>query len=206
MWREIKDELCDDVEKLTVGDVTDAANFMGAVIDDRAFAKHVAAIDAAKADPTCTVLAGGTYDSTTGLFVRPTIIEAEDPQHELFRTEYFGPILAIYVYPDGQFEQMASHIANTSTYALTGAVFSRDRQAIDQASVVLQNAAGNFYINDKPTGAVVGQQPFGGARASGTNDKAGSPDNLRRWTSVRAIKENLNPPQNHLHPHQGASS
>ena len=203
LWSAIRDDLCGAVESLTMGDVTDPSHFMGAVIDERAYRKHAAAIDAAHADDVCTVLAGGTYDDADGWFVRPTIVEIDTPEHAMFDTEYFGPILAVHVYEDDEFEAMATHIADTSTYALTGAVFATDRVALHRGTVLLRNAAGNFYLNDKPTGAVVGQQPFGGARASGTNDKAGAPDNLRRWTSVRAIKENLDPPREHLHPHQG---
>lgn len=204
LWTQVRDDLCSAIDSLTMGDVTDPSNFMGAVIDGHAYRKHVAAIDAAHADPACEVLAGGKYDATEGWFVRPTLVQVDALDHEMFSTEYFGPILAVYVYEDDAFNVVAAHVAD-SAYALTGAVFGTDRAAICQATELLRNAAGNFYVNDKPTGAVVGQQPFGGARASGTNDKAGSADNLRRWTSVRTIKENFDPPREHVHPHQGLS-
>jgi 1-pyrroline-5-carboxylate dehydrogenase len=147
------------------------------------------------------VLAGGTADDSEGFFVRPTVIECSDPAHEVFTTEYFGPILGVHVYPDEKFDEVVAQAESIAPYALTGAIFATDRAAIDRASHALRFAAGNFYINDKPTGAVVGQQPFGGARASGTNDKAGSWQNLVRWVSPRTIKETFVPPTDHTYPH-----
>jgi 1-pyrroline-5-carboxylate dehydrogenase len=187
-----------------MGDVSsDLSLFMGAVIDARAFAKHAAAIDRARATPSISVLAGGHYDDTDGFFVRPTVLECADPADEVFTTEYFGPILAVHVYPDEGYEQVLSQAADIAPYALTGAVLATDRTAIAQATETLRYSAGNFYINDKPTGAVVGQQPFGGARASGTDDKAGSIFNLIRWVSARAIKELFVPPTDYRYPHMG---
>jgi 1-pyrroline-5-carboxylate dehydrogenase len=203
VWNQVRDDLAAETDALAVGDVTDFRNFMGAVIDDRAFAKHRAAIDRAHADPTITVLAGGTYDDSVGYFVRPTILECTDPTNQVFTTEYFGPILAVYVYDDVDFERVIDEIDSATPYGLTGAVIARDRAAVAHASAALRFAAGNFYVNDKPTGAVVGQQPFGGARGSGTNDKAGSPLNLLRWTSPRVIKETFVPPTHHRYPHMG---
>ena len=176
---------------------------MGAVIDDRAFAKHEAAIARAKATRGLEIVAGGQTDDSVGYFVRPTIITATNPADEIFTTEYFGPILAVHVYDDERWEQVVHQLEGVSSYALTGAVISQDRTALAWASETLRFAAGNFYVNDKPTGAVVGQQPFGGGRASGTNDKAGAATNLLRWTSPRSIKETFVPPTQHLHPHQG---
>ena len=186
-----------------MGDVTDLSNFMGAVIDDRAFAKHKAAIDRAHATSHLDVVAGGTYDDSVGYFVRPTIVESTDPSDEMFTTEYFGPILAVHVYPDRQYAKVLEQMESVAPYALTGAIIAQDRAVVADALHRLRFAAGNFYINDKPTGAVVGQQPFGGGRASGTNDKAGSAANLLRWTSVRSIKENFVPPTQHTYPHMG---
>ncbi|MDP3894934.1 L-glutamate gamma-semialdehyde dehydrogenase, partial [Nocardioides sp.] len=174
VWQRMRDQLVDETEGLVVGDVRDLGNFMGAVIDDRAFAKHKAAIDRAHADPSITVIAGGTYDDSVGYFVRPTILECTDPENEVFTTEYFGPILAVHVYDDADYHAVLAQMESASPYGLTGAVIAQDRTAINHASDALRFAAGNFYVNDKPTGAVVGQQPFGGARGSGTNDKAGS--------------------------------
>jgi len=173
------------------------------VIDDRAFAKHAAALDMMKNDPACTVIAGGTCDDSEGFFVRPTVVECTDPTHEVFTTEYFGPILSVYVYDDADFESVVTQAESASPYALTGSIFATDRRAVEWASHALRFGAGNFYINDKPTGAVVGQQPFGGARASGTNDKAGSILNLLRWTSPRTIKETFVAPTDHTYPHMG---
>lgn len=203
VWAEIKDDLVERTEALTMGDVTDFSNFMGAVIDDRAFARHRAAIDAAHADDSVEIIAGGTYDDSEGYFVRPTIAVVSDPTHEMVTTEYFGPILAVYVYPDDQFEETLEQMKDVTDYALTGAVISRDRQALAHATEVLRFSAGNFYLNDKPTGAVVGQQPFGGSGASGTNDKAGSMANLLRWTSTRSIKETFVAPTTDGYPHMG---
>jgi 1-pyrroline-5-carboxylate dehydrogenase len=199
----VRDKLASVAESLTYGDVTDFANFGGAVIDRRAFDKHSAALDRVKNSPACTVLAGGTTDDSEGFFVRPTVIECSDPGHEVFTTEYFGPILAVHVYPDETFDDVVKQAEAIAPYALTGAVFATDRTAIDRATHALRFAAGNFYINDKPTGAVVGQQPFGGARASGTNDKAGSWQNLVRWVSPRTIKETFVSPTDHTYPHMG---
>jgi 1-pyrroline-5-carboxylate dehydrogenase len=176
---------------------------MGAVIDDRAFAKHKAALDRAHATSSLTVIAGGTYDDSVGWFVRPTVIEGSDPTDEVFTDEYFGPILSVHVYPDRQFGKVMRQLESVAPYALTGSIIAQDRAAIAEATKELRFAAGNFYINDKPTGAVVGQQPFGGARASGTNDKAGSAQNLLRWTSARSIKETFVPPVDHRYPHMG---
>jgi 1-pyrroline-5-carboxylate dehydrogenase len=202
VWTQIRDDLAAETDALAVGDVTDLRNFMGAVIDDRAFAKHKAAIDRAHADPAITVLAGGSYDDSVGYFVRPTILECTEPTNEVFTTEYFGPILAVYVYDDADFERVVDEMESATPYGLTGAVIAQDRAAVAYATEALRFAAGNFYVNDKPTGAVVGQQPFGGARGSGTNDKAGSPLNLLRWTSPRVIKETFVPPTSHRYPHQ----
>jgi len=199
----LRDRLAATAESLTYGDVADLANFGGAVIDRRAFDKHSAALDRVKNTPSCTVVAGGTADDSEGYFVRPTVVESSDPTDDVFTTEYFGPILGVYVYPDDSFDEVVAQAESVARYALTGAVFATDRAAIDRATRALRFAAGNFYINDKPTGAVVGQQPFGGARASGTNDKAGSWHNLIRWVSPRTIKETFVPPTDHGYPHMG---
>jgi len=205
----LRDELVAVTESLTYGDVTDFANFGGAVIDRRAFDRLSAVLDQLHGEPSATVLAGGKADDSEGYFVRPTIVESTDPTHELFTREYFGPLLGVYVYDDvthpadQAWRATMSQLEAVSPYALTGAVFATDRAAIDEATRELRFAAGNFYINDKPTGAVVGQQPFGGGRASGTNDKAGSIWNLLRWLSPRSIKENFAPPTDHRYPHMG---
>ncbi|CAG6391737.1 L-glutamate gamma-semialdehyde dehydrogenase [Streptomyces cocklensis] len=198
-----KEDFAAEVDGITMGDVTDLSNFVGALIDERAFAKNKAAIDRAKADPTVEVVAGGTYDDSVGWFVRPTVLVSTDPDNEIFRQEYFGPVLGIHVYEDADFEAMLTQMESVSDYALTGSVIARDRVAAAQVMERLRDAAGNFYINDKSTGAVVGQQPFGGGRASGTNDKAGAAQNLQRWTSTRSIKETLVPPTDYRYPHQG---
>jgi len=203
LWGQIRDDLASITDALPVGDVRDLSNFMGAVIDDRDFAKHKDVLDRAKADDAVTVVAGGTYDDSVGYFVRPTVLEVSDPTHDTFTTEYFGPILAVHVYPDDRFEETLTQMESVADYALTGAIIARDRAAIALATERLRFAAGNFYINDKPTGAVVGQQPFGGARASGTNDKAGSLQNLLRWTSARSIKETFVAPTEWRYPHMG---
>ncbi len=197
-----KEELAAEVDGLTMGDVADLSNFMGAVIDERAFAKNKAAIDRARGDAGVEVVAYGTYDDSAGYFVRPTVLVSGDPENEIFRTEYFGPILGVHVYEDDRYEEMLAQMESVADYALTGAVIANDRAAAAHTAEVLRYA-GNFYINDKPTGAVVGQQPFGGARASGTNDKAGSVFNLLRWTSPRSIKETLVPPTDYRYPHMG---
>jgi 1-pyrroline-5-carboxylate dehydrogenase len=201
VWDRLRDDFRAQTDSLTVGPVTDLSNFMGAVIDRRAFAKHKAALDRARAVDAVAVLAGGTYDDSEGYFVRPTVLESTDPEDEVFFTEYFGPILGLYVYDDGEYSRVLTQLENVSPYALTGAIIAQDREAIVEATQVLRFAAGNFYVNDKPTGAVVGQQPFGGARASGTNDKAGAAQNLLRWTSTRSLKETFNPPTTHTYPH-----
>jgi 1-pyrroline-5-carboxylate dehydrogenase len=207
LWNQTRDDFLAQVESLTMGDVTsDLSLFMGAVIDERAFAKHAAAIDRARRTPAITIAAGGTYDDTTGFFVRPTVLRCDDPTDEVFTTEYFGPILAVHVYPDDDpttYAEVLEQAADVAPYALTGSVLATDRQAIAQAADKLRYSAGNFYINDKPTGAIVGQQPFGGARASGTDDKAGSVFNLIRWVSARAIKELFVPPSDYRYPHMG---
>jgi 1-pyrroline-5-carboxylate dehydrogenase len=184
-----------------MGDVGDFANFMGAVIDDRAFARHRQAIERAKQSNSLNVLAGGVVDDSVGYFVRPTVVEGTDPTDDMFSTEYFGPILAVYVFDDHDFERVVAQLESIAPYALTGAVIAQDRRAVAYAQDALRFAAGNFYVNDKPTGAVVGQQPFGGSRASGTNDKAGAPSNLLRWTSPRAIKETFDPPKDYRYPY-----
>ena len=203
VWARIKDDLVAETESLTQGDVRDLSHFMGAVIDRRAFDRLAGVVDAAHADPAVDVLAGGRYDDSVGYFVRPTLVESADPEHDVFRTEYFGPFLAVHVYEDAAFEQVAQQLDRVSPYALTGSVVAQDRAAIAWATQALRFSAGNFYVNDKPTGAVVGQQPFGGGRASGTNDKAGSAQNLLRWTSTRVIKETLVPPTASGYPHMG---
>jgi 1-pyrroline-5-carboxylate dehydrogenase len=203
LWRRMRDDLVGVTEGLTMGPTTDLSNFMGAVIDERAFAKHKAAIDRAHAASGLEVIAGGTYDDSEGWFVRPTVVESGDPTDQMFDTEYFGPILAVHVYPDRQYDKVLDQMESFAPYALTGAIIAQDRAAIADATHRLRFAAGNFYVNDKPTGAVVGQQPFGGGRASGTNDKAGSAANLMRWTSTRSIKENFVPPTDHRYPHMG---
>ena len=201
LWTRIRDAFLAEVESLTMGDVSDLRNFMGAVIDARSFAKNKAVLEQAAADPAVQVAVGGTCDDTEGYFVRPTVLVCDDPGHEIFRTEYFGPILAVHVYDDADWETMLTQMESVAPYGLTGSVIAQDRAAIARATEVLRFAAGNFYINDKPTGAVVGQQPFGGGRASGTNDKAGSAQNLLRWTSTRTIKETFVPPTSYGYPH-----
>ncbi|MGB3257179.1 MAG: L-glutamate gamma-semialdehyde dehydrogenase [Ornithinimicrobium sp.] len=203
VWAQIKDELTATVDGIACGDVRDFGNFMGAVIDERAFARHKTAIDKAQADASVDVVAGGTYDDSVGYFVRPTVAVVGDPEHEMLKDEYFGPILSVHVYPDDTYDAVLDQMESVAAYALTGAIIARDRGAIADASHRLRFAAGNFYINDKCTGAVVGQQPFGGARASGTNDKAGSPANLMRWISPRAIKETFDAPSDYRYPHMG---
>jgi 1-pyrroline-5-carboxylate dehydrogenase len=201
VWARMKDLFLAEVEGLTMGDVTDLSNFMGAVIDGRAFAKHKAAIARAKRNPHLKVSVGGQVDDSVGYFVRPTVVESSDPKDQMFNTEYFGPILAVHVYDDSRYDRVLQQMESFAPYALTGSIIAQDRRAIADARRDLRFAAGNFYINDKPTGAVVGQQPFGGARASGTNDKAGAPQNLMRWTSPRSIKETFVPPKDYRYPH-----
>ncbi|HRD14296.1 MAG TPA: L-glutamate gamma-semialdehyde dehydrogenase, partial [Mycobacterium sp.] len=206
VWNRMGDDFLAATEALTYGDVTDLSNFGGAVIDARSFAKNSRAIERAKSAPGVTVAVGGECDDSEGYFVRPTVLLSDDPSDEAFSTEYFGPILAVHVYPDEKFDDIIDVVDGGSKYALTGAVIADDRAAVQTAAERLRFAAGNFYVNDKPTGAVVGQQPFGGSRASGTNDKAGSPMNLLRWTSARSIKETFVPPTDHTYPHMGAGA
>jgi 1-pyrroline-5-carboxylate dehydrogenase len=205
LWDGVRAQLADEVSELKMGDVTDFENFMGAVIDGDAFRTHRDAIEEAGSNSREIVAGGGTDDSE-GYFVEPTVIQTRDPSDRLLREELFGPIVTAFVYPDDRWEQTLELVDTTAPYALTGAVFARDREAIDEAQQVLQHAAGNLYINDKPTGAVVGQQPFGGARASGTNDKAGSMWNLIRWVSPRAIKETFVPPTDYRYPFMAPDS
>jgi 1-pyrroline-5-carboxylate dehydrogenase len=201
VWTRLRDGLIDETDGLPMGDVTDFGNFLGAVIDRRAFDKLAAALDRAHADPSLDVVAGGTADDADGYFVRPTIVVGSDPTNDVFCTEYFGPILAVHVFDDADFESVVAQMESFAPYALTGSIIAQDRGVIAWAQETLRFAAGNFYINDKPTGAVVGQQPFGGARASGTNDKAGAPSNLLRWTSPRSIKETFVPPTDYRYPY-----
>ena len=194
VWDAIKDDYVAEVNNITVGDVSDFSNYLGAVIDKRAFDSITGYIDRAAANPNCDIITGGTYDDSTGYFIQPTTIVCSDPRSETMAEEIFGPVLSVHVYPDEEFEATLELCDTTSEYALTGSIFATDRRHIETAVAALRYSAGNFYINDKPTGAVVGQQPFGGARGSGTNDKAGSPLNLLRWVSPRSIKETFNPP------------
>jgi 1-pyrroline-5-carboxylate dehydrogenase len=204
VWTQIRDGLVGGIESLTVGDVSaDLSTFMGAVIDERAFAKHEDAIGRARSRPAVSVLTGGGTDASRGYFVQPTVLESTDPADEIFTTEYFGPILGVHVYEDADYDAVLAQAAGIAPYALTGSIFAQDRAAIAAATHALRFSAGNFYINDKPTGAVVGQQPFGGARASGTDDKAGSIFNLIRWVSARNIKELFVPPTDYRYPHMG---
>ncbi len=205
VWKQMKDELVSTIGSLKVGDVSDFSNFMGAVIKKAAFDKHAAAISEARETRGMKVLAGGTCDDREGWFVHPTLIQTDDPGVRHMREEFFGPIVTLHVYPDAAWSDTLQLVDRTSPYALTGAVFARDRAAIVEAMDTLRHAAGNFYINDKPTGAVVGQQPFGGARASGTDDKAGSPLNLLRFVAARTIKETFVPAIDHRYPFLGES-
>ena len=204
VWNQMRDDFLAQVSSLTVGDVAaDLSLFMGAVIDARAFRKLSDALARARSRPSIQVLAGGDADGDQGYFVQPTVLECSDPEDEVFRTEYFGPILAVHVFEDARYDEVVAQAADVAPYALTGAIIAQDRDAISAATEALRFAAGNFYINDKPTGAVVGRQPFGGARASGTNDKAGSIFNLTRWVNARAIKELFAPPADYRYPHMG---
>jgi len=200
LWDEVKSRMLADLEAIKVGSVEDFTNFVNAVIDERSFDKIAAYIDNARQDPTIEVVAGGTYDKSEGFFIQPTILKVSDPLSVTMCEEIFGPVLSVYLYHPDHFEETLELVNQTSPYALTGAVFARDRYTIEQVTRQLANAAGNFYINDKPTGAVVGQQPFGGARASGTNDKAGSSLNLLRWVSPRVIKETFVSPTRFEYP------
>ena len=200
LWPKVKELLVPMVEGIQMGDIQDHTNFMGAVIDANSFRDQKHAIDEAKASNDASILVGGQYDDSHGYFVRPTVIQAKTPGYRTMCDELFGPVLTLYVYDETRWEETLDLVDTTSPYALTGAVFSQDRYAVQQAIARLRNAAGNFYINDKPTGAVVGQQPFGGARASGTNDKAGSMLNLLRWISARTIKETFVPAMDYRYP------
>ncbi|MGY6557675.1 MAG: L-glutamate gamma-semialdehyde dehydrogenase [Nitritalea sp.] len=203
IWPEVKRHLLADLASMKMGGTEDFTNFINAVIDEKAFDKIVAYIEEAKGAEGVEVIAGGTYDKSKGYFIAPTVLVTTDPMYRTMQEEIFGPVLTIYVYHEEHFETVLELVDQTSPYALTGAVFSQDRYAIELATKALKNAAGNFYINDKPTGAVVGQQPFGGSRASGTNDKAGSMINLLRWVSPRTIKETFVPPVDYRYPFLG---
>jgi 1-pyrroline-5-carboxylate dehydrogenase len=204
VWNRMGDDFISTVSSLTMGDVgADLSLFMGAVIDRAAFATHTDAIARARSRPSIRVLTGGETNDADGYFVPPTVLEGSDPTDEIFTTEYFGPILGVHVFDDAQYSDVVAQAADISPYALTGAIVAQDRAAIAEATEALRFSAGNFYINDKPTGAVVGQQPFGGARASGTNDKAGSIFNLIRWVNTRTIKELFVPPADYRYPHMG---
>jgi 1-pyrroline-5-carboxylate dehydrogenase len=199
----LRDGLADRVRSLSYGDVTDFSHFGGAVIDRRAFDRLAGVVRSAADDPALEVLAGGTADDREGFFVDPTVLVGKDPGHEVFSTEYFGPVLAVHVYDDADWSATLDLVDSSAPYALTGAVIADDPYAVAEASARLRFTAGNFYVNDKPTGAVVGQQPFGGARQSGTNDKAGSALNLLRWTSPRTLKTTFVPATGHDYPHMG---
>jgi 1-pyrroline-5-carboxylate dehydrogenase len=202
LWPAVKQRMLAMMKEINMGDVRDFRNFMGAVIDANAFKKISGYLDDAKKN--ATIVAGGGADDRKGYFIEPTLVQARRPDYRLLSEEIFGPVLTTYVYQDKDWTRMLKIVDSTSPYALTGAVFAADRRAVHQASQALRYAAGNFYINDKPTGAVVGQQPFGGARASGTNDKAGSKMNLLRWVSARSVKETFSPPRDFKYPHMTA--
>ena len=203
IWDEVKAIYCQQVNSFKMGIPSDTSNFVNAVIDERAFDKIAGFIDYAKTQADAEIITGGNYDKSTGFFIEPTTIVTTNPKFRTMSEEIFGPVLTIYVYPENEFEQTLKILDETSEYALTGSIISNDRYAINFATKALENAAGNFYINDKPTGAVVGQQPFGGARGSGTNDKAGASMNLLRWTSARTIKETFVPPTDYKYPFLG---
>ncbi len=203
VWSRIRDQIVATTESLDMGSILNFSNFMSAVIDRRSFDKLAAVQQRAAADDSVEVLAGGSADDSEGYFVRPTLLECSNPDAEYFSTEYFGPILSVHVYEDSYYDAVLQQLDGASPYALTGSIIAQDRAAVVDAMHRLRYTAGNFYINDKPTGAVVGQQPFGGARASGTNDKAGAAQNLMRWTSTRSIKETFDPPIDHRYPHMG---
>jgi 1-pyrroline-5-carboxylate dehydrogenase len=200
IWPRVQKKLLADLATVKMGDPRDNTNFMNAVIDKGAFGDITAFIDYARKSKKAKIIAGGRYDDSKGYFIEPTLVVTEDPHFKLMEEEIFGPVLTIYVYPTGQWKKALELVDTTSPYALTGAVFARDRSAVLEARDALENSAGNFYINDKPTGAVVGQQPFGGSRASGTNDKAGSHLNLLRWVTPRTVKENFLPPTDYRYP------
>jgi 1-pyrroline-5-carboxylate dehydrogenase len=200
LWPAIKAKMIADIATFKMGPTEDFGNFINAVIDEKSFDKIANYIEEAKKDTTCEIITGGTYDKTSGYFVAPTVIVTTDPKYKTMCEEIFGPVLTIYVYDENKYEETLDLVNTTSEYALTGSIIAEDRYAIEFATKKLRNAAGNFYINDKPTGAVVGQQPFGGARASGTNDKAGAMVNLLRWTSMRTIKETFVAPTDYRYP------
>jgi 1-pyrroline-5-carboxylate dehydrogenase len=204
LWNEVRDRMVAMIDEIKMGDVADFRNFMGAVIDAKAFKKLSGYLERARKDRGVKIVAGGGADDKKGWFIEPTLIQVSNPQYRTMCEELFGPVLTVYVYPDKQWKQTLRTVDTTSPYALTGAVFARDRGVVEEATATLRHAAGNFYINDKPTGAVVGQQPFGGSRASGTNDKAGSFLNLIRWVSPRSIKETLVPPTDYRYPFMSA--
>ena len=203
LWNAVKEQLVIDVNSMKMGSPEDFSNFITAVIHEGSFDKLASYIDQAKKDSDAEIIVGGNYDKSKGYFIEPTVIVTTNPKYKTMETELFGPVMTIYVYEDSKWEETLKLVDETSEYALTGAVFSQDRYAIVEATQALQNAAGNFYINDKPTGAVVGMQPFGGARASGTNDKAGSMQNLLRWVSPRTIKETFVTPEDYRYPFLG---
>lgn len=203
LWKEIKSQLITDVKSMKMGSPEDFGNFITAVIHEGSFDKLASFIDQAKKDTDAEIIVGGNYDKSVGYFIEPTVIVTTNPHYSTMETELFGPVITIYVYEDAKWSETLKLVDQTSEYALTGAIFSNDRYAIEEATIALQNAAGNFYINDKPTGAVVGMQPFGGARASGTNDKAGSALNLLRWASPRTIKETFVTPEDYRYPFLG---
>jgi len=203
MWAAAKEQLVSDVKSFKMGSPEDFGNFITAVIHEGSFDKLASYIDQAKKDSDAEILVGGNYDKSKGYFIEPTVIVTTNPKYETMCTELFGPVITIYVYEDAKWSETLKLVDETSEYALTGAIFSRDRYATVEATKALENAAGNFYINDKPTGAVVGMQPFGGARASGTNDKAGSMQNLLRWVSPRTIKETFVTPEDYRYPFLG---
>jgi 1-pyrroline-5-carboxylate dehydrogenase len=206
LWPQVRDQVAAEIGEMKMGDVTDFSNFVGAVIDASSFATQKEAIEEAKASGSASIVAGGTYDDSDGWFVQPTVIETTDPSFRTMQEELFGPVVTAFVYDDSRYDDTLDLVDKGTTYGLTGAVFARDLDAIEKTRDRLRYAAGNFYVNDKPTGAVVGQQPFGGARASGTNDKAGSMWNLIRWVSPRAIKETFVPPRDYRYPFLGPDS
>jgi 1-pyrroline-5-carboxylate dehydrogenase len=201
LWNTIKDKLVEQIASIKMGPVQDFSNFMNAVIDKKAFDKTMGYINNAKSSAEAEVIAGGNGDDSVGYFIEPTLIVTTNPSYETIVEEIFAPVLTAYIYEDDQFSQILKLCDETGIYALTGCIWSQDRYAIVEAVDALRHSAGNFYINDKPTGAVVGQQPFGGGRGSGTNDKAGSPLNLQRWVSPRTIKETFVPPTNYRYPY-----
>uniref|UniRef100_UPI00286D9AF7 aldehyde dehydrogenase family protein n=1 Tax=Flavobacterium sp. TaxID=239 RepID=UPI00286D9AF7 len=203
LWNDVKSEIISDTKSMKIGSPEDFGNFITAVIHEGSFDKLASYIDQAKKDTDAEIIVGGNYDKSKGYFIEPTVIVTTNPKYSTMETELFGPVITIYVYEDANWAETLKLVDQTSEYALTGAIFSQDRYAIEEATVALQNAAGNFYINDKPTGAVVGMQPFGGARASGTNDKAGSMQNLLRWCSPRTIKETFVTPEDYRYPFLG---